>query len=62
MYSAKPTTVDELIILVKRFSEHRENVLYSVALNVMKSANLCVHQSGGYFQHLLINIFLVIND
>ena len=43
VYSAKPTTVDELINVVKRFSEkHRENVLHSVALNVMKRSNLCV--------------------
>ena len=35
VYFAKPTTVDELINVVKRFSEgHRENVFHSVALNV----------------------------
>ena len=54
VYSRKPTTVDELFNVVKRFSEeHRENVLHSVALNVLKRANLCVQQNGGHFQHLL---------
>ena len=52
VYSAKPTTVNELINVVRRFSkEHRENVLRSVALNVFKRANLCVQQNGGHFQH-----------
>ena len=51
---AKPTTVDEFINFVNRFSEeHRENVLHSVALNVLKRANLCEQQNGGHFQHLL---------
>ena len=51
---AKPITVDELMNVVKRFSEeHCENVLHSVALNVLKRANLCVQQNGGPFQHLL---------
>ena len=31
----------------------RENVLYSVALNVLKRANLCMQQNLGHFQHLL---------
>ena len=50
VYSARPTTVDELINVGKRFSEdHRENVLHSVSLNVLKRANLCVQQNGGHF-------------
>ena len=37
VYPAKPTTVGELTIVEKRFSEeHRANVLHSVALNVLK--------------------------
>ena len=54
VHSAKPTTVDKLINVVNRFSEeHRENVLHSVALNVLKRGNLCVQQNGGNLKHLL---------
>ena len=54
VYSAKPTTVDELFKVVKRFSEeHREYILHSVALNVLKRANLCLQQNGGHIQLLL---------
>ena len=54
IYYAKPTTVNELTNVAKRFSEeHRENVLHSVALNVLKRANLYVQQNRGRFQQLL---------
>ena len=54
VYSAKPTTVNELMNVVKRFSEeHRKNVLHSVALNVLKQANLGVQQNGSHFQRFL---------
>ena len=54
MYTVKPTTVNEIINVVKRVSEaHRDNVLHSVALTVLKRSNLCLLQNGGHFQHLL---------
>ena len=54
VYSAKQTTVDDLVNVLKRFSEeHRKNVLHSVAHNILNRANICVQQSEGHFQHLL---------
>ena len=47
-YSAKPTTVGELIT-----EENCESVLHNVALNVLKRANLCVQQNRDHFQHIL---------
>ena len=62
VYSAKLTTVDELINVVERFSEeHRENVLHSVALNVLKRANLCVQQNGGHFYKMYFLLLIIKN-
>ena len=54
VYATKPSTVDELIDIVKQYAaECREDVLKNVALNVLKRARVCLEQRGGHFQHLL---------
>ena len=53
VFSAKPSTVDKLINVVKDFQKNiAENVLHSVPLNVLKR-RISVQQNGGHFQHLL---------
>ena len=53
VYEAKPSTIAELINVVKQFaSEIRKEVLENVALDVLERARLCLQVNGGHFQQL----------
>ena len=54
VYVAKPSTIAELINVVKQFpSEINEEVLENVALKVLDRARLCLQVNGGHFQQLM---------
>ena len=53
VYEAKPSTISELINVVKQFaSEISGEVLENVALDVLDRARLCLQVNGGHFQKL----------
>ena len=54
VYAVKPSTIEELIDIVKEYSAScSEDILKSVALNVVNRAGFCVQQRGGHFQHIV---------